>query len=854
MTQTRWQTVKSLFFDAIALNGAEREAFLRDLAEADKDASAQLRTLLADRLDTGPDLRQPCWIIAEPSAPEPSPPEHAFQPGRRLADRFEIRGFLGSGGLGEVYRAFDDQRQMFVAIKTLRPGMTSDPAALSLLRNELNTAQVVTHPNVCRVFDIHFSPSDESTTFFTMELLDGETMASYVASQGPLSLDHARELVPQVLDGLGAIHERGIVHRDLKTTNIMLTDGGLRVVLLDFGLAREMKAAGDLATTLAANECAGTPAYMAPEQLRGQPASVTSDIYALGVVLFEIMTGRRPFEGATPLEAAARRLHENAPSPRRYAPKLDRRWEYTIVRCLKAEPATRPQSVAEVRRLLTRDPPLMWRSRRAFLLGGAATAAAIGAAILRPPGLMRGPASIGIFDLVNRTGDPGLDYLTSGTTLEIVRRLSGSQGLNIVRMYGRDTAKASLGEEGLYIDGDLSGTRQQLKWDLRLRNSSSGKTVWSGSVDQSQGQDAAVVQDRIASAIASHLKPMQPLLVRVSDRTGKSSSGNGLALDYYMRGRSLLEDASPAGVRAAIQSIKKALEIDPDFALAWSALADANLGLMAYVTGRSLPLLEEAKASANRAIAIDPELAEAHAALGAIHQQELDWESAEKSYQEALRLKPFFPRAHRWYAGFVLQFGRFAAVVEHSRIALKQDPFDQMGPMAIGFYFLFSDRPKDAIDLMEPFVEGRYVDGTRYNLGQAYARMAQSERGDARDNWLKKALGQAELLKNIETRQKTERPWLSDKLLALTHTIAGKAAEAATHVSRLLEDMQNARLTPADVAWTYAIERDFGTAINLLERAFAESPNGLVYIKVNPFLENLRGQPRFERLIRDLRL
>lgn len=735
MTQARWQTVKSLFFEAIALNESEREAFLRDMANADEEVSEQLRALLAaDPVDSVPDLRQPCWAAAATEVSKHAPAlSPALEPGRRLAGRFEIAGFLGAGGLGEVYRAFDHERNRFVAIKTLRPALTEDPAALNLLRRELNTAQAVTHPNVCRVFDIHF----DGATFFTMELLEGETLASRLEAGGAFDNAAAQELVEQILDGLEAIHKRGIVHRDLKSTNIMLTDGGSRVVLLDFGLAREVKHAGDLASTLAASEFAGTPAYMAPEQLRGQPATGCSDIYSLGVVLFEMFTGRRPFEGATPVEAAAKRLNEAAPSPRKYRPGISRRWEYVILECLRAEPSRRLQTVGAVRAALSHQPALwhMRPTRRQVLFGGTAAGTAAGALFFRS----------------------------------------------------------------------------------RFR---------SAQVDTG----------------ATH------------SSTSGGSPGKGLALDYYLRGRTLLENPSPSGTRSALQYFRQAVEADPAFALGWSGLADANMLMMNYVTGSTEPLLADAKISASRAIALDPGLAEAHTALAAVYQSELDWERADRSFKEALRLKPVFPRLHRWYAGFVLQFGRFAEVDEHARLALSQDPHDPMGPLSVGFFYLFADRSKEAIALMEPAVEGRYVDGIRNNLGQAYARMAQKTSGEERREWIRKSLDQVERLQAIEARQKPDRPYLSDRVGALTHTIAGNHAEAAAMITRLREDVEKHRMTPADLSWTYAVERDYGTAISLLERARADSPYGLIYIKVNPFLENLRGQPRFERLVQDLRL
>src|SRR5205085_1421464 len=217
--------------------------------------------LLAESADAGPDLRSPCW-----QQTLPSDPRRAFEIGAVLLSRFEIIGFLGAGGLGEVYRAFDHQQQNFVALKTPKPALAADPSALDLFRNELNTARAVTHPNVCRLHDIHWTITGEMPPFFTMELLEGETLSHHILKAGRLELPAAHAIAGQIIDALAAAHSCGIIHRDLKPGNIMLVDGGERAVVMDFGLAREISPGENIESTLATG-CVGTPAYMAPEQL-----------------------------------------------------------------------------------------------------------------------------------------------------------------------------------------------------------------------------------------------------------------------------------------------------------------------------------------------------------------------------------------------------------------------------------------------------------------------------------------------------------------------------------------------------------------------------------------------------------
>lgn len=721
MNAARWESLKALFCDLVDLPRDEQEAFLRDLEAAESEISRELRELLLDHAADGPDLRRACWTL--PAAAEPA---HVFEIGRRLSSRFEIMDFLGVGGLGEVYRAFDMQQQVFVAVKTLRPGLISDRTAMELLRNELNTARCVTHANVCRLHDIHWAADGREPPFFTMELLEGETLSAHLERCGPFDLASMERLVYQMLDGLEAAHEKGIVHRDFKSANVMLTHGAGRAVIMDFGLARETSLGPDLQSTLATNSFAGTPAYMAPEQLRGRRATFGSDIHALGVVMFEMATGRRPFVGATPLEVASSRLGHHAPSPRDLVPDLDRRWEYAIVRCLEADLDKRPASVAAVRQLLATPPPFLWVRRRLLIAGGMGTLA-----------------------------------LAAGAGIE------------------------------------------------------RGMRVW-------RSNSAA------------------PLTT------------NGVTMDKYVRARYLLEEASPASTRAALPYLQQAVAVDPKFALAWSALADANLSLAAYENGSATNLTGEAGRCAKKAIDLDPKLAEAHATLAAVRQNTFDWAGAEKSYREAIRLKPSFSRAHRWYAGFLLQFARFDETIQEIQLAIKYDPYDQLGPMDAGMFLLFAGRPAEAIAIMEPAVEGKELEGTRHNLGESYARMAQISVAADRQEWLRKAFRQADTVASIEQRRGRARPLLSDRMYLLFRAIA--AEDASPYLERLTEDMENGKFSPADIAWAYAIQRDYATALDMLDRAYRQNTRSLLYIKVNPFLENLRGQPRFDQLIKTLRL
>ncbi len=722
MNASRWESIKTAFLHASSLPEESREGYLYSLRGIDAEVARAVDELLAESPeDDVLDIRKPCWPAA------PAEAAASLAAGAVLASRFEIVLPLGAGGVGEVYRAFDRAQRDFVALKVLRRDAVPDRNAAQSLRKEVHTARQVTHPNVCRLHE--FYPEERGQPpFFTMELLLGRTLRERLEAEGPYSVQEAEPLIRQMIAGLECAHERGIVHRDFKPANVMLVEDERRAVLMDFGLARDLTPGRDLSETITGNGLAGTLAYMAPEQLQGQAATPAADIHALGVVLFEMLTGRRPFEGSTPLDVAGRRLHEEAPCPLVNGKRLERRWERVILCCLEREAARRPRTAAAVRALLDEPVPVFWGRRRLFAAAGGMGALAA--------------ASVGV-------------------------------------------------------------------------------TAW----------------------------PRNGKPARESDEA---------ALAQYLRASKLLEEFSPASARAALTALEEALRLKPDYALAMAAKSDAHLYLSRVDSGNRASHLAEARKAAAGAVGMDPQLADAHTSMAAVHQADWRWRDAETSYRKALALRPGMAKAHRWYCGLLLQFGRVEEALEHARRAMDLDPHDRAVPGTIGFYYFLAGDNEKALALLEPAVReldsaGR-SDSTRFNLAQVYAWSGAQRRGAEARSYFDKALRQAAIMRAFEESRGQAGPSLSDQIFALIHVLRGEQEKAAPYVKRVEADYRQRRIWVLPLAWVYALRGETEAAVTVLEQARREHDAGLLYVKVMPLLRNLHGNARFGALLEEMGL
>ncbi|HET9406604.1 MAG TPA: tetratricopeptide repeat protein [Candidatus Sulfotelmatobacter sp.] len=614
LTPQQWANVKQLFDLALEKTPTERSAFLAG-ATQDSAIRQEVERLLAHHVESGGFLSKP--VLAEVSAVRARSQGQSFSPGDVVAERFRISRFIARGGMGEVYEAEDLDLRERVALKSIRSELVNDARTLERFKREVHLARKVTHPNVCRIYDLFRhsgTGSGASVVFVAMELLEGQTLAELMQSKARLSVEEAAPIALQMASGLGAAHAVGVLHRDFKPGNVLLvpTAKGIRAVVTDFGLAlRSDKDASVAHPVTGPGEMLGTPAYMSPEQVEGKELKPASDVYSLGLVLYQMVTGTRAFDAGTPLSMAVRRVKEDPPPPRIVVPTLDRRWESVILRCLARDPSDRFQTGDEVADALRSDKKsgLVWNSRRRQLLVTLALAiiVAFGAILawrishrFRPganetvttQSIVRRP-SVAVLPFHNLSGRTDTEWvatalpemltaeLTAGGKLrtfpgENVARASADLRLTGKQTLARDTLthlREYLGSDyvvlGSYLDQG-SAPEAQIRLDLWLQDTRTGEIT--ATVSEKGGQSdlddlatraGAELRRRLALA---DVTPTEAVLVRAS----LPSSPNAVRL--YSKGLARLRVADAMGARDLLQ---RAVAADPNYALGHLALADA---------------------------------------------------------------------------------------------------------------------------------------------------------------------------------------------------------------------------------------------------------------------------------------
>ena len=780
---------------------------------------------------------------------------------------YRILDKIGEGGMGVVYRAEDTRLGRRVAVKFLSSRLSREPTALERFQREARAASALSHPNICALYDVG---SHGDVPFLVMELLDGHTLRRHIAGR-PLPVEAILEMAIQIVDAVDAAHAKGIIHRDIKTANIFVTDRGA-IKMLDFGLAKlASHSPAELvdsqeATALAPHspqgteggQTLGTLSSMSPEQARGEHLDGRTDLFSLGVVLYEMATGREPFTGKTSALIFDAILHQTPTPPSAINAHLPVELDHVIAKCLEKDRDLRYQTISELRADLKRlkresgvprasgdlsGPPKPAPTRRLVSPIVAIGAAVVVIAAIVTAWLMSRPVTGGPIDSVAvlpfvASSASGTEYLTEGLTDALINGLAQLNGLRVVsrsvvfRYKGKDPDPQQVGRDlnvKAIVTGRATIRNDRLVIGAELMNVADGSQLWGNQYDRPQA-DLLSVQDTIASEILDKIRPQMTGAEKKA--ATRRYTDDAAAYQMYLRGRYSLNTGTIAGYKSAIEQFQQAIQKDPKYALAYAGLADSYLLLGSYW----VEAINEAKSAAEQARKIDASLAEAHVSLGQINLWlNWDWPAARREFEQGISLNPGLALAHNQYAMYLASLGRLSDAISEVRRALDLDPLSPIINSDFGWYQLFSGQAQEAIQQFKKAVDlDANSVGAHRGLGVACSEAGQHECAIAE---LKRALLLSE-----------NSPVVLGHLGAAYARKGDKAA--AEGVLKDLQTRAAREYVPASaVAIVLAAQGERAKALDALERAYDEHDFALVQIAVAPWFRPLRAEDRFDKLV-----
>ncbi len=770
--------------------------------------------------------------------------------GTRLS-RYKIVEQIGAGGMGVVYRARDERLGRDVALKLLPMGALVDEVARKRFRKEAQTLSQLNHPSIATVYDFD---SADGIEFLVMELIAGQSLDERLQN-GPVPEREAVQVGVQLAQGLVAAHQAGIIHRDLKPSNLRITPDQ-RTKILDFGVAQLVRQ-GDWSATLSTTSApgAGTVPYMAPEQLRDDIADPRTDIYSAGALLYELVTGQRPFRETHGPRLIDAILNKTPPPVREINKKLSPHLALVIEKAMDKDPARRYQTARELLVDLDRllvptqtgllpDVSAAPRKPWGWLAGIAVLALFTGIVGLDVGGIRSrwgtpaGPPkieSLAVLPLENLSGDPSQDYFADGITDALVNELTRIRALrvisrwSVVRYKGTDKTLKQIAKE-LNVDGIVVGSVQRsgnrVLVRVQLNYPATDANLWANRYE-SELRDVLSMQNELVGQIAGEMHVQ--LTAQEQARLTQRRQVNPEALDAYLQGRFHWNKRSEEGYRTAIKLFQLALEKDPNYAPAYAGLADAYdlLG-----GGRYLPPAEArpmAKAAARKALELDESLAEAHTALASLLYDDADLPGAERQFKRALELNPGYATTHHWYAWYLSAVGKHDEAIRHMQIALEREPFSLIIRTNTGFMQYLAGRYEKAIEQCRAALDLDPSFGAPQEcIAQSYLEIGKYDEA-------------------ITELRRT--PDLDQAELGYALGAAGRKEEARALLGELQKRARTSYVSPYDFAVIYTGLDERDAAFAWLEKARQEKDSRLVTIKVHPRYKKLRQDPRFQELL-----
>jgi serine/threonine protein kinase/tetratricopeptide (TPR) repeat protein len=884
VTPERWQKIESIFQSAVEIAPDERRKYIFEQCGADEELKREVERLIADLDSAKSFIESPMWqnsdflssfaqkelTFFKESVPENDPANQMI--GRRVGV-YELKKELGRGGMGAVYLATRADGEFFkqVAVKLIKRGMDSD-FIVKRFRRERQILAGLNHPNIAQLYD--GGTTEEGLPYFVMEYVKGEPLYHY-CDKRKLNVRERLRIFREIASAVAAAHEQQVIHRDIKPGNILVTKEGAPK-LLDFGIAKilDPDLIHESINPTASMVRLMTTEYASPEQVRGGEITPASDVYALGVLLYELLTGHRPldFSGKPAHEISRLICEEKPPLPseivgraknllpayvyQKLAPEqiaelrgeslenlqnlLHGSLDRIIMQALRKTPAERYKTVAEFLTDIAR-----------FVEGEEITARPVSANFSKTENTGEnekptGGKSIAVLPLkilhAPAEDDTGEKFLGIGLADALITRLSGVQRFIVrptssVLRYGEgDFDSFAAGRDlnvEFVLDGNVLRAGNRIRISIQLLNVAEQSTVWAERFDE-DFTDVLSLEDRISTRVAESLVPR--LTENEREHLAKRGTDDPKAFEAYLRGRYHWNTFTEEGFRQAIVSYQKAIEFDPNYALAYAGIADYYVWLGVYGVLSPKQVYPPAKEAARRAIGIDNELAEAYAGLGfALLCGDFNWTESEKYNLRAIELNPNYAVAHIWYSFTLFTEARFEEGIWHSRRAIELDPMTYHNHHTLAWGLYFARRFDEAIVQIQSIIERFPAYGLAY-----FSR-----------SWFLRFTGRHdEALK--DSRRAIELS--GDSLFVLLGhaqalAAAGKRSEALETLKEIEARSPAHYVSYYQVALIYAYLKEKEKTLAALEKAFADGEGWLIWLGVEPVLDFLRDEPRFVKLM-----
>ena len=781
----------------------------------------------------------------------------------RVVSHYRILEKLGAGGMGEVYRARDEHLNRDVAFKILLPDSQGSSETAKKILREARSASALNDPRICVIHEVGEVGGQH---FIVMELVEGRPLSSVISSKG-LRPELVVRYGAQIAAALAHAHERGIIHRDIKSANIFITPSG-QVKVLDFGLARPC-ADGELTDATRSIQSAiddtavvGTLPYIAPENLRGEAASARSDIWSLGVTLFEMAAGHRPFRGQTGFELTSGILREPVPP---LPPQIPPGLRTVIERCLEKEPGHRYQRASEVRAALeaVHTQPVSSSSaapasvapgtsakRRMWIPGVIALLILAAALFVANVGGLRnkvfysasatGIHSLAVLPLENLSGDPQQQYFADGMTEELTTELSQVSSLRVVSrtsaMRYRGTRKSvpEIARElnvDAVVEGSVEREGDRVRITAQLVQGPTDSHLWAKGYER-DFRDSLRLQDEVAQAIVDEIQ--LKLTSQEKARFARSEVIDPEAHEDYLRGLFYLNLRNGPDEQKAIELFHSAIKKDPAYAAAYASLADSYRALIYNSNVAPADVFPQSEAAAKRALELDDQLAEAHASLANnLADYNWDWAGGEREFQTALRLNPNSSVTHSYHAHFLRQEGKIEESIREGRRGVELDPVSAPGSFLLAQSLYEARRYDEALAQLRKTLdlEPRFWPAHVY-LGKTLAEQGQLQQAVEE---LKKA------------GDFTAEPYAT---LGYVYGRMGRAADARKVVADLEDQSKKTYVAPTNFAKIYIGLGDRDQAFAWLDKGYQQRDFWLTFLKGDPIFDSLRSDPRFQDLVR----